>query len=77
MCIRDRQNKLRTKEITWTFVKEYLESHIGEPSIKGVQKIIRNLYKAEANDLAVWVTNKVRADYKSRKSLLGELIMFR
>ena len=71
------QNKLRTKEITWTFVKEYLESHIGEPSIKGVQKIIRNLYKAEANDLAVWVTNKVRADYKSRKSLLGELIMFR
>ena len=70
-------NKQRTQALTWEMIGNYLETHIGEPSVRGTQNIIRNLYKADASALAKWATQKIRQEYKSRKSLMQELIMFR
>ncbi len=71
------ENKQKTQALAWDMISVYLENHIGEPSVRGTKNIIRNLYKADAPDLARWVTKKIRQEYKSRKSLLQELIMFR
>jgi len=71
------KDKKKTQEMTWQKIDNYLQNHVGEPAVRGTKTFIRNLYQADSNKLAVWVTRKIRTEYKSRKLLMSEILIFR
>ncbi len=71
------KDKKKTQELAWQKIDIYLQNHVGEPAVRGARSFIKSLYQAGSNKLAIWVTRKIREEYKSRKLLISEIMIFR
>ncbi|MBK7870125.1 MAG: SWIM zinc finger family protein [Saprospiraceae bacterium] len=57
-------------------IEHYLNNHIGRKPSEKIRAIIRQLYEADAEDLADSLVENLRANYPERHSLMEELELF-